>query len=228
MAGGFAPIAFIWLVIAVFIQSSELRAQRHELALNRAEFKLNREVLQSQVEEAKKQAEYIGRQTQFLEEQRMVHEFERALARLASRLRHYQKAWSFQDQGLPFVWRVVEDGDIDDSDLVIGACIKIAEYTQKLEKGNVRSPKAIRTIELLLVFDAIRKPLEMAGEIGSDVPGKVGLAELRMFWAQAVLIYHHILKPGGANVDHPALREYRPLLGELEEASLRLVDDGAT
>jgi hypothetical protein len=69
LAGVFAPIAFLWLVAAVWIQSDELREQRVELALTREEFKLNRTVLEQQAEEAKRQAEYISTQTQLLIEE---------------------------------------------------------------------------------------------------------------------------------------------------------------
>ena len=44
LAGFFAPLAFLWLAAAVFIQSRELREQRRELALTRNEFALNRQV----------------------------------------------------------------------------------------------------------------------------------------------------------------------------------------
>lgn len=37
-AGAFAPLAFLWLVVAVVLQSSELREQREELRLTRQEF----------------------------------------------------------------------------------------------------------------------------------------------------------------------------------------------
>lgn len=66
LAGVFAPIAFLWLVAAVWIQSDELREQRVELALTREEFKLNRTVMEQQAEEARKQADYISTQTQLL------------------------------------------------------------------------------------------------------------------------------------------------------------------
>ncbi|MGV1918028.1 hypothetical protein [Rhizobium sp. 22-785-1] len=69
LAGVFAPIAFLWLVATVWIQSDELREQRKELALTRNEFELNRKVMIEQAEEARKQAEYISTQTQFLAEE---------------------------------------------------------------------------------------------------------------------------------------------------------------
>lgn len=68
LAGIFAPVAFMWLVATVWIQSDELRAQRRELRLTRLEFRLNRSVIESQVLEAKRQAEYIGEQTKIIKE----------------------------------------------------------------------------------------------------------------------------------------------------------------
>lgn len=48
VAGAFSPIAFVWLVVAVILQSTELREQRRELTLTRKEFKHNRDVMQEQ------------------------------------------------------------------------------------------------------------------------------------------------------------------------------------
>jgi hypothetical protein len=70
LAGVFAPIAFLWLVVAVLIQSQELSLQRQELAATRAEVTENRRVAQAQADEAKKQAEFIGKQTEILEAER--------------------------------------------------------------------------------------------------------------------------------------------------------------
>ncbi|MBB3318840.1 MULTISPECIES: hypothetical protein [unclassified Rhizobium] len=69
LSGVFAPIAFIWLVAAVWIQSQELAEQREELRLTRLEFEENREVMRQQAEEAKKQAEFVGMQTSILKHQ---------------------------------------------------------------------------------------------------------------------------------------------------------------
>jgi hypothetical protein len=68
LAGIFAPVAFMWLVATVWIQSDELRAQRRELRLTRLEFRLNRSAIESQVLEAKRQAEFIGEQTKIIKE----------------------------------------------------------------------------------------------------------------------------------------------------------------
>ncbi|TIW27520.1 MAG: hypothetical protein E5V63_09230 [Mesorhizobium sp.] len=60
LSGVFAPIAFLWLVVAVAIQSQELASQRRELELTRLEFEENRKV-------ATAQAEFVGKQTEILE-----------------------------------------------------------------------------------------------------------------------------------------------------------------
>jgi hypothetical protein len=76
LAGFFAPLAFLWLAAAVFIQSQELRAQRHELALTRSELKLSRGVAHKQADaagaqaaEAKSNAKATDRQAQIMERQ---------------------------------------------------------------------------------------------------------------------------------------------------------------
>ena len=69
LSGAFAPLAFIWLVAAVIIQSLELRAQREELLLARREYWETRQVLQAQATEAKTQASFIGQQTQLLKDE---------------------------------------------------------------------------------------------------------------------------------------------------------------
>ena len=59
LAGGFAPLAFVWLAGAVFIQSQELAAQRQEL-------KLTRDTLKAQTKEIEETTRYIGMQTEIL------------------------------------------------------------------------------------------------------------------------------------------------------------------
>ncbi|WP_421423455.1 hypothetical protein [Agrobacterium rosae] len=57
LAGIFAPIAFIWVAVAVFIQSRELAEQRKELKLNRQEFVENRSVMKDQAKAAQAQVD---------------------------------------------------------------------------------------------------------------------------------------------------------------------------
>lgn len=84
LAGVFAPIAFLWLVATVWIQSDELREQRKELALTRREFELSRSVMTEQAEEAKKQAEYIATQTQLLSDEAQARKREETLTSFKS------------------------------------------------------------------------------------------------------------------------------------------------
>ncbi|WP_421866347.1 hypothetical protein [Parvibaculum sp.] len=64
IAGVFAPLAFLWLIAAVFLQKSELIAQRKELKEARA-------VALQHVEEARRNAAFIGEQTKILSDQRI-------------------------------------------------------------------------------------------------------------------------------------------------------------
>ena len=50
LAGIFAPLALIWIVVTVFLQSQELAEQRKELKLTRAELRLAREAQEKQLE----------------------------------------------------------------------------------------------------------------------------------------------------------------------------------
>jgi hypothetical protein len=56
LAGIFAPLAFIWIVVTVFLQSQELAEQRRELSLTREELRLAREAQEKMVEAAQIQA----------------------------------------------------------------------------------------------------------------------------------------------------------------------------
>lgn len=62
LAGIFSPLALIWLVAAVLIQSQELKLQRQEIADNRA-------VMQDQAKAAEAQAHFVKLQSQPMQEQ---------------------------------------------------------------------------------------------------------------------------------------------------------------
>lgn len=70
VAGAAAPLAFLWVVVAVLLQTWELRAQREDLAISHRELILQREVSTAQAAEAKRQADFIGMQIAILEEER--------------------------------------------------------------------------------------------------------------------------------------------------------------
>jgi hypothetical protein len=92
-AGGFAPLALVWLMAAVLMQSGELRAQREELALTRQEMMESRMVLaaqkdamDAQVAEARRNVEFIGQQTEFQREDREQRKVEQADATIETQI----------------------------------------------------------------------------------------------------------------------------------------------
>ncbi|TIX89603.1 hypothetical protein [Rhizobium sp. P44RR-XXIV] len=96
-AGVSAPIAFLWLVLAVILQSTELKEQRREIALTRREYEHNREVMTAQANEARRQAEYIEQQTRMHLEDRAhaasLEVYTASIDLVATRLRQYSNAW---------------------------------------------------------------------------------------------------------------------------------------
>lgn len=62
LAGVFSPLAFLWLIATVFIQSKELSLQRDEITENR-------EVMKEQAKAAVAQAEFLDAQTKAMQEQ---------------------------------------------------------------------------------------------------------------------------------------------------------------
>jgi len=66
LAGVFAPLAFLWLFLAVAIQTQELALQRKELRLTRKGYDESRKLMKLQAEESRRQAEFVGTQTQIL------------------------------------------------------------------------------------------------------------------------------------------------------------------
>ena len=93
-AGAFAPLAFVWLVVAVFLQRSELEAQRKtleqqmgELKLSREELRLNREMLKEQAEELRLQSSALERQVKALDEDASIEQINAHLEDVLKRLR---------------------------------------------------------------------------------------------------------------------------------------------
>ncbi|UJW85754.1 CCDC90 family protein [Devosia sp. SL43] len=90
LAGLFSPVAFVWLVAAVIMQSSELRAQRQELELTRKEYELTRAeveaqrlAMQEQVIETRKNVKFVEEQTSILRVSRIRDEQASIDARIA-------------------------------------------------------------------------------------------------------------------------------------------------
>ncbi len=76
LAGAFAPLAFLWLVITVFLQSKELAAQREELSFA--------------TEAADKQADFSGKHVAILEGEQQKALLEAAANSIGFRLRTNQ------------------------------------------------------------------------------------------------------------------------------------------
>jgi hypothetical protein len=68
VSGLFAPLAFVWVVVAVILQSRELKLQREELMLTREELKSTREVFELQKEEMRRAADENREQTRIMNE----------------------------------------------------------------------------------------------------------------------------------------------------------------
>lgn len=74
LAGSFAPVAFLWLAGAVFIQSKELAAQREELATTQDVFRQQLEVSKQQVDETRASTALLKKQTEILEREQNQRE----------------------------------------------------------------------------------------------------------------------------------------------------------
>lgn len=139
ISGTSAPLAFIWLVVAVMLQSTELREQRKELALTRREFEYNREVMKAQATEAKRQAEFIEQQTVILADNHKASEaeetFKASVELVNTRLRQYVNAWDIAMVNL--------DGSVDATDE------RVFRLDNKMYSGLSESliiPTTVRTL----------------------------------------------------------------------------------
>nr|WP_295470273.1 hypothetical protein [Mesorhizobium sp.] len=108
LAGAFAPLAFLWLLIAVMVQAQELKLQRRELTLTRQGFEESRVLARAQGNEAKKQAEFIGRQTEIMvgTEEDRIRERRSAQVRAIARSIIEQISRSVDDAS----WKIVSSG----------------------------------------------------------------------------------------------------------------------
>src|ERR1700690_1550550 len=59
LAGSFSPLAFAWVVIAVFLQHSELEAQRQELHSNGEALRVQADKMRQSVEKLQQQSEHM-------------------------------------------------------------------------------------------------------------------------------------------------------------------------
>lgn len=152
IGGTSAPIAFIWLVVAVILQSTELREQRKELALTRQEFQHNRAVMIAQAHEARRQAEFIEQQTVILANNHEMAEAEEtynaSVEFVATRLIQYSDGWE--------MYALRPDGT---QDLSIGTQFNVSStaYT-----GQTQQMIIARTVQTIRV--QIREFVEYHGD----------------------------------------------------------------
>lgn len=172
-AGAFSPLAFVWLVVAVILQSMELKAQRHELALTRCEFRQTRAVAEAQAEESKRQAEFIGEQTAMLREQQSqamrndaLEQFNASIEVLAARIINYDHCWDFTQNGEAFVrFRLRQYADHSDRRIIIGASQELRSALREASKkasGSVGSLKATYHHDFLKVYRSLLNSVETA------------------------------------------------------------------
>lgn len=86
LAGAFAPLAFLWLALTVWLQSRELRLQRKELQQNGEALRLQAEELRNSVEQLRKQTELRQADAQMREREKREQMFADGYERLSDTL----------------------------------------------------------------------------------------------------------------------------------------------
>lgn len=86
LAGAFAPLAFLWLALTVWLQSRELRLQRRELQQNGEALRLQAEELRNSVEQLRKQTDLLQTNAQTREREKRERMFAEGYERLTDTL----------------------------------------------------------------------------------------------------------------------------------------------
>lgn len=195
-AGAFAPVAFIWLVVAVFIQSHELKEQRKELALTRQEFELNRKVLQEQAEESQRQATFIGQQTEFLNAQQKVSDFKTAIETLAMRISHYNQALFFDLPDGRSHRQVIkwQSGAYQGDDLVLRIQRSLEEFKYGKPVGIWKAEqwKARDLASFELIVQAVDNCARVAGELHQNDRTRAEAIEIYDLQANLHSLYEQV------------------------------------
>ena len=142
LAGIFSPLALIWLVAAVLIQSQELKLQRQEIAENRS-------VMQDQARAAEAQAEFVSLQTQAMREQ---IELQKAVARASYKVSLFKERFILfkHCENYESAWMGMTLAQLDEH------IFKMSEikYIFGNEVSELAHPSFLAAID---AFDAIRK-----------------------------------------------------------------------
>ncbi len=86
LAGFAGALAFVWIIITVWIQGHELREQRKELELTRSELKLAREAQEKQLEVMQMQADIFEDEKIARNEDRARRELDESLNRIGTQI----------------------------------------------------------------------------------------------------------------------------------------------
>ncbi|OCP17406.1 MULTISPECIES: hypothetical protein [unclassified Ensifer] len=160
LAGAFAPVAFLWLAGAVFIQSQELAAQREELDETR-------KVMKEQVLETRASTTLLGEQTGILRRQHELKEQEIADDQFDAMIRGFRSIVERFDGVLVHIvypdsiypeWKgsLLEMGKVrSDEDFFIDLNVGVASVTERINRPlrdgirvAIRRPQ-VREIESL-------------------------------------------------------------------------------
>lgn len=93
-AGIFAPLSFIWVVVAVLLQGQELKAQREELAATRDVFEEQKRAMQDQANTAKKTANFMEEQVKMMRAENQDRMKERKQKEFNDLIENFCRHWN--------------------------------------------------------------------------------------------------------------------------------------
>ncbi|EKF60561.1 hypothetical protein QWE_05828 [Agrobacterium albertimagni AOL15] len=197
VAGVSAPLAFLWLVVAVFIQSKELSEQRAELRLTRREFELNRDVMKAQAEDAKQQAAYIGQQTALMtkgatESERKQKEqvLETTLEELGSTIRqhlHMQPVILGSGKNNSFQPAVFQTRSQDNEDFIL----RFADFLNGISSTGVKPPHFVNPrhkVEMMKAYLLAEEARRLAADLKGHSQSRID----RLRVPEIVSIFHSV------------------------------------
>lgn len=145
LAGAFSPLAFLWLIAAVFLQKQELEAQRYELRQTR--------------EIAEKNVGYIEEQTKILSYQRVqaeqdytdrqIDEFIYQIDSLFSRIAA-KAVLEYRADGLPYkISPIAKKDDETPAQYIMGAVAQFEKGIAKFVQGrHFKTPQLQENLEI--------------------------------------------------------------------------------
>lgn len=206
LGGGFAPLALVWLVTAVLLQGSELRAQRQELELTRDEMKESREVLaaqkgamDAQVVEARRTVDLIGGQVEAqktayqrseeIEAGRIVDDLVSVARGIITQNPIMVHLATIINGETQWNWSIGSNERLRDFALVKEFNEKLLGYTNLVEQIQRNAPTSrtgvVRLQELAMVYEMI---VTFRAQTASSKHLQVGLLKIELTLAQLKLM----------------------------------------